>query len=474
MLDKKKVVKSISSMGLCSGVTAVISIVQLSMVARFLAPEDYGIFAIPNIIIGAGVAFLSGVPLGIIQRDDLKPIEMSSMQSWVYLVAAMLLIAVLFIGGGVALVTGLSDVYFLVVLMAATLLITSMGQMHRVWLRRELLMEKIAFANVAGAVVGVLIAVLLAWHGAGYWALAYAAVARVMVIMGLIRLRSGCPILPGASLADARPLLKFGLSRGLDQTLSQFTSKLDQVAIGSFLGQSSLGLYNVSSNVARRPVDLISPVLGSVMFPVYARLRRDSEQIQKVFDDSVRLLAVAMLSIAFLVSFMAPEIVNILLGPKWSAAIAILTVIPFYFSLILMEAPSRQMAQAAGFSGRLLSWNLSSGLLVFVFVVPGVYLNVDLRAIALLLVLCRLILYILSFVYLVPKSGVGWWLSLRSVFLRVVLPFALCLALWNFVLQSDGLCQRITFSIFSILLCCSLNLRLVFDIIQQVNSSNPK
>jgi O-antigen/teichoic acid export membrane protein len=250
--------------------------------------------------------------------------------------------------------------------------------------------------------------------------------------------------------------------------IGQFTSKLDQVAIGSFLGQSSLGLYNVSSNVARRPVDLIRPVLGSVMFPVYARLRSNSGQIQKAYDDSVQLLAIVMLSIAFCVSLMAPEIVNILLGSKWNAAIPILTVIPFYFSLILMETPSRQMAQAAGFSGRLLFWNLLSGVLIFSLIVAGVYLTSGLRVIAVLLVLSRLVLYALSFVFLVRSSGVLWWLSLRSTVLRVVLPFALCLGLWHLVLQSDGLYQRIAFAIGGVILCVALNGRRIVDLFQRL------
>ncbi len=464
MVDKRKIIKSVSSMGLCSGVTAVLSIVQLSIVARFLTPEDYGMFAIPNIIVGAASAFLVGVPLAIIQRDDFTVEEASSMQSWVYLVAVILLISVLIIGGAFSFVVGIPDTFFLVVLLAAGLFITSLEIMYRVRLRRELLMQKIALANLAGVVASVLVAVLLAWQGAGYWAIAYAAVVRAIVTMTLIRTTSGYEALPCASLADGRPFLKFGLSRGLDQMLGQFTSKLDQVAIGSFLGQSSLGLYNVSTNVARRPVDLIRPVLGSVMFPVYARLRSHSEQIQKAFDGSVQLLAMVMLSIAFCVSLMAPEIVNVLLGANWTAAIPILTVIPFYFSLAFMEAPNRQMAQAAGFSGRLLFWNLLSGVLIFSMIVPSVYFSSDLSVIALLLVLSRLILYALSFTFLVRGSGVLWWPSFLSAVFRVVLPFSSCLVLWHMMLQFDGLYQRIAFAIGGVVLCIVINWRRAVDL----------
>ena len=463
MMDKEKVMKSVSSMGLCSAITAVLSVVQLSIVARFLTPEDYGMFAISSIIVGAAGAFLAGVPLAIIQRDSFTEEEASSMQNWVYLVAVVLMAVVMLIGGVYSFLSERFEAFFLVALLAVNLLIVSMELMYRVWLRRRLLMQKIAFANVMGVIVSVLTAVLLAWHGAGCWAIAYAAVARTMVTMAFIRVKSGWVILPSASFSDGRPFLKFGLSRGVDQMLGQLTSKLDQIAIGSFLGQSSLGLYNVSSNVARRPADLVSPILGGVMFPVYARLRSNSGAIQEAFDASVQLLAIMMLSIAFCVSFMAPEIVNILLGERWSAAIPVLAVIPFYFSLIMMEAPCRQMAQAAGLSSRLLIWNLLSAFLIVSVIVPAVYLTSNLCAISTVLVLARLVLYMFSFVFLARGTGVLWLFPLKLVLFRVILPLAFSLWLWSFVLHYDGLYQRIIFAISAVMLCIILNLKWIFD-----------
>ena len=457
MVNKKKVINSVSSMGLCSGVTAVLSIVQLSIVARFLTPDDYGIFALANIIVGAAGAFLAGVPLAVIQRDTVSDEESGSMQNWVYLVALILMVTVVSLSGAYSYAVGIPEVRWVTCLLAVNLLVTAMALMHQVWLRRELVMQKIAYANVVAALFAAGTTVLLAWLGAGYWALAYAAVVRTLVVTIFIRAKSGWSVLPTRSMSAARPLLVFGLSRGLDQTLGQFTSKLDQLAIGSLMGQSSLGHYNVASNVARRPADLMNPVLGSVMFPVYARLKGNSAQISQAFSGSVQLLALIMLSIAVSVSLLASEIVSILLGAKWVDASPVLAVIAFYFALIMMELPCRQIAQAYGHSSRLLYWNLFSGLFILLGIVPGVLWRSDIVVVASGLVFARLLLYMVSFKILTSRTDFHGAGVLLTVVVRMILPLLMTLGLWYYMCVERAVEQRIVCLLCALSLLCVLN-----------------
>ena len=127
MIDKKKLISSVSSMGLYSGISVVLSIVQISIVTRFLTPEDYGIFAIPAIIVGAGDAFLAGVPLAIIKRDNFTYVQAASMQKWLYLIAASLMLILPIIALGVDLGTHFEEVFTLTLVMVCTLVITAAG-----------------------------------------------------------------------------------------------------------------------------------------------------------------------------------------------------------------------------------------------------------------------------------------------------------------------------------------------------------
>lgn len=470
MIDKKKIIKSVSSMGLCSGITTVLSIVQLSIVARFLTPEDYGIFAIPIIIVGVGGAFLAGVPLAIIQRDNFTAIQAASMQKWLYLIAAGFMLILPIVALGIAHYSGLQGVFALTLVLAITLIITATGLLHQVWLRRELRMEKIAMANVISAFLSALIAIALAWQGFGCWALVWATIVRALVDMIIIRMGSDLVSAERSTFVDAKPLLGFGFSRGTDQVLGQFTSKLDQIVIGSVMGTSTLGMYTVASNVARRPSDLLNPVLGSVLFPLYARMKESHVIMQEAYDVTHRVFSLIMLSVASLVSLFAEEIVHLLLGQNWLEVAPILAIIAFLFAFQMMEVPSKQVANSAGFSNRLLLWNLLSSLFLgsVLFITASLY--ADLSIIAFILVVGRVLLYLLSFYVLPHRAVTGASRLICKLFLLSVLPACLLSVLTQ--VFEFSLAGKIGLALLFLILLLLLNLKLIWKLYSKILVKN--
>jgi hypothetical protein len=153
--------------------------------------------------------------------------------------------------------------------------------------------------------------------------------------------------------------------------------------------------------------------------------------MQDAFDGSVQLLAIIMGTIAFCVSILSPEVVWLLLGPKWESASIILSVIPFYFAFLLMGVPVRQVVQASGRSNRLLFWNLFSSLGVVATIVPGVMFWQDLYYTSVLLVSAQLCLYMTSFFVLLRGTGVDGVGGLLNSVYRVMFPYLACLLVWH-------------------------------------------
>lgn len=467
MVDKKKVIKSVSSMGMCSGITAALSILQLTIVARFLTPEDYGVFAIPNIIVGTGSAFLAGVPLALIQRSVVTEQQVAAMQKSLYLIALLLsgvLPAFAFI---VSSFSGVWDIFVLTLGLSVTLLITALGLLHQVWIRRELQMEKIALANVMGVAVGVMTAIYFAWQGFGCWALVFAAVSRELVVLMLIRQSSILEIPRQSNLAEVKPLLGFGLSRGTDQVLGQFTSKLDQLAVGAAMGAASLGIYTVASNVARRPSDLLRPVLGSVLFPLYAKLK-SSHEVYAACEMSLGILSFVMLAVASLVALFSSEIVYILLGQSWAEVSPVLGAISYSFAFQMMEVPAKQVVNAAGLSNRLLLWNVFTAVVValILMVVASNYPNLTIVALA--MVFAKLVLYLISFYVLLSKAAVrAWGLMLRSLFCGIMPSSVFIAVVKHMNLSIGGKCVAgVTFCVLLLL----LNLKLAKQVYSKILS----
>jgi lipopolysaccharide exporter len=424
VLDKKKIMRSVSSMGLCSGVTAVLSIVQLSFTARFLSPDDYGMIVIPSVIVGAFNVFLIAIPLGLIQRDLISNKDSGAIHRRVLLVGGGMYAFLLLINCLFFFVSGGLEFFIVLLALGLQLLVTSLVITYQVLLRRDMLMQHVAMAQVLSVVFGCVIAMLFAYLGAGFWALIYAALGRSIVAAVYMRLKSTHSFGPsdrGLS-PQGREMLRFGVSRGVDHVLGQFTSKVDQLVISGAMGQAAVGVYSVSSNVARRPSDLIRPIVGSVMFPMYARLRSDRSRYNRVFSDTVMLLGMLMVCIATSVSMLAPEVVYLLLGERWQSATPVLSVIPFYFAFMLIGVPCNEAAIANGKTRRLIVWNVTNAATLGVFLLVAIVLYDSLFLVALTAVAVRVFALLFAFPCLLGGSGLLWFDPVLRLCLCVLLP----------------------------------------------------
>ena len=475
MIDKKKIIKSVSSMGVCTGITAVLSVVQLSIVARFLTPSDYGFIVIPSVIIGALGVFLMAIPLGLIQREQLSDDQVGSMHQYTMYIGCVLFALVLLAGGALYRIYGERELLYVLLALGVQLLVLSLEITPRMLFRRDMRMEYIATAKVLSAVIGCVVAVVIAYCGGGYWALVYAALARTILSAIYIRVKSDHDLIPGiAGVRAARGMLGFGVSRGIDQVLVQFTGKIDQIVISGMMGQAAVGLYNVSSNVARRPIDLIQPVMASVMFPLYARLRLDRAKFSAFFSDTVAVISLVIMSVATCVSMLAPEVVGLLLGARWQSAVPIVTVIPFYFAFILIGVPCSEVAIASAKTTRMIVWSiLNAGLLGLVLLLVVNFVD-GLLPVVIAAVALRLILLLGAFPYMLCGSGISWGRPMLRLCLRVLIPvlcfYGIIYSCWGLEVSSAPFGARILVLVLFLLVLMIVNAKCMYDIIRSLIS----
>lgn len=422
-LEKAKILRSVSSMGMLSISSGLLSIVQLSVLARYLDPKEFGLFALINIPVSTFNAFLAGLPLGVIQRKEVSDKELGAVHHSVMLAAFSMSGACILIAYFISIANSNASIVPLATLLSLMLMITSLGLTHQVWLRRELKMEVFANASILGSVVGVVAAIWMAMKGFGVLALIYSALIRSTIIALYVRWCSGLSLNHFRPLNCVRPFAGFGVSRGVDQSIGQFSNRIDQMMVGLTFGTSALGLYTVASNVSRKPSDLINPVVGGVLFPLFAKTQDCAKNTELFYEASLKLLALIALSVAFGCSVFSYEVVVLLLGDQWLEAVPYLKIIPFVFAFLLMESPHKQIANARGASNHLLIWNIVSALLIGLVVLVVYVIGFGMIAVAWALLFARFTLYLIAPVFLVRKRFELWWEVVVSVLFRVLTPF---------------------------------------------------
>lgn len=311
---------------LSGAVTGGVQVLQFVLLAWLLAPEDFGLVSMALVAVGLAQMLADlGVGAAIIQRQQDAANDLSSLY-WLNIFAGAVLFCVVFaaapLGARLFAEPRLTE---LIRLAAASLLIIPIGQQFEVLLQRDLRFRRLAGIEVAGAAVGLLVALSVALSGGGASSLVWAQLASSATKAALLA-TAGFRHHRVRFAFDPRRVgayLRFGLYQIGERFVNFAIARIDVVLIGRFLGADALGVYTLACQLVLAPLTRINPVLTRVAFPVFAR-RQANEQLRSGYTELVRLLAIVVFPILVGLALTASVAVPVVLGEKWAESAAII------------------------------------------------------------------------------------------------------------------------------------------------------
>jgi len=93
------------------------------------------------------------------------------------------------------------------------------------------------------------------------------------------------------------------------------------------LPSAAVGLYSVSLHVATLPMQKIMSIVNQVALPAVARLQSDMPRLRRRVIEASRLMTFFSVSTMWGLSAVAPEFVDVVMGPSWAGAVYPLQVI---------------------------------------------------------------------------------------------------------------------------------------------------
>jgi teichuronic acid exporter len=110
-----------------------------------------------------------------------------------------------------------------------------------------------------------------------------------------------------------------GLRTG-ENVLWYLYSSADVLIIGKLLGPHTLGIYSLARYVAALPVDRLAQVINPIALPAFARLQHKRAESLHYLQMVMRLLGFLSFPIFMGMAATAPQIVAVVLGPRWIEA----------------------------------------------------------------------------------------------------------------------------------------------------------
>jgi O-antigen/teichoic acid export membrane protein len=303
-----------------SAVTLSLGFVRAVLLARLLAPEQFGVVALAAVFVNI-LAQLRALSLSLAIVHHPAPDEATYRTYFslsVGLAAGSVALFIPLIPSVAGFYPAMPGLGWVMLALAGVDILTTVALAQDGLLTRGMHFRTIAGADVCAATAMTVCAPVLAWAGWGPWALVAeptsGLVARTLYVW--VRAPAVRPRF-GWQPAAARWLWNYGRPSWLAANLDYVLMRFDDFWVGTVLGNTALGLYSRAFEFAHYPRRLVATPLGNVFLPALARLRGDRRRLSHAY---VRLLSV-MVRVAFwfvpLFVLAAPEFIRVLLGERW-------------------------------------------------------------------------------------------------------------------------------------------------------------
>ncbi len=256
------------------------------------------------------------------------------------MLAALLALIVALIAGSVAaliyLILGYQNISLLVALFAIWILISPYATAQSAILIRNGRLKAVAFSEIAGELIGLVIAVMMLYADFGAASLVCGRIFAQGTQVLICNYITGS--LPTARLT--RPVItefaNFSFLILSTRIIGQGRNALTVFLIGAFFSPAGVGFYRAAQRLAGAAQELLSAPAIAVTWSLFRRIsdRHDDincpdakADLQKVLEWTVPLLVGIAAPIYIGVSIMSDEILMILLGEAWIPAAPILSIL---------------------------------------------------------------------------------------------------------------------------------------------------
>lgn len=308
-----------------SGIDLFLQFVTLTILARLLTPEDFGLVAMVTPFIWF-ISNFGDLGLGAAVLQQTRLTEGQASAAFRVSLLAGLSFAAFFLAASPLLGWFYSDprVVPLAAVLSLVFVFSSLTAVQRALLRRALQYRALFRAQVAASTMGSVAAVALAVAGAGYWALAARVLAAPFIYAIVIWMSSRW--LPSRPVWDSitKGLLRFGGYSVGGSLLNGFAGQSDNVLIGWRYGSAALGPYALAYRLFFLPIQQFTWPIAVVMVPAMSRLKEEPERLRKWYTDLLRFMTLVAFPPLFSLVICADDVVRVVAGPQWHESSQIL------------------------------------------------------------------------------------------------------------------------------------------------------
>lgn len=347
----------------------VVQLAVMLVLARLLVPEDFGLIAM--LVVFTSVATLladSGLGWALIQRGRSDDDEETTVFIFSFATAALAAGLVWLAAPVIVRFYRQPELAELIPVMAMVIPLTVLALVPDALLARDLEFRARAKAEAAASTTAGIVAIVLAWHGAGVWSLVWMPIVLATIRAPLLWSSTGWRPRGRFSWKALRRLFGFGGYLMASNLIDAISIRLQSMLLGRIFDARVLGYYTLAQHTEQAPTTFVASLLNRVGLPVLSSVANEPEKLQEAFRRALRLSLFLFAPIMIGIAVAARPLVLLVYGPEWGPTAPILAVLAVGSSLWPLHVLNLAAISALGRSDLVLRLNVIKKVLMILLV----------------------------------------------------------------------------------------------------------
>ena len=343
------------------------------ILSHLLKPTDFGIVTFVQIFaIFFNTVVSATIPTAIIQNKKLTEKDYGVVFNYTALIG--LVIALIFGGLGYVFASFMHNPIYIPVTwcMALLVVIDGLDGVPQGIMLKEKRFKAIAVRQILAVLLGAIFGISAAFLGAGLYALILVLVIPQIVFLIFSMLSTKIAYTTSFDPRSIKKVIGFIGYQSNFSIVNYFYRNLDNLLVGKVLGSQALGYYSKSYQLLNYPVGLFLGVINPVLQPVLSDFERDVAYIRDTYLKLSEILALIAVPLSVFMILNAGDIIYLLFGPQWTAAIHPLSILSYSIWAQMLA----QMMPSIWQSRNLSRLQMRNGFISFIVIASAIVLGI--------------------------------------------------------------------------------------------------
>lgn len=331
------------------GGNAVVQMAVQVVMARLLAPEQFGALAVMLVFVSLGnVIVQSGLNTALIQSPEADDADFSTV-FWMSLAVSVALYAAIFLAApSVAAFYAMSGIVWPLRALGLLLVVGAYNSVQVAKVTRDLQMRKVFRATMASVIFSAVSGIGAAVAGAGLWALVAQQLSYQLVNCVVLAFQVDWKPRMVFRAERARELFGFGWRLLASGLLEQGYQSLADLVVGKRFSPARLGLVSQGKKYPQAVGSMLDGSIQPVMLSAVSRVQDDRARVKRLVRRALKTSTFLIAPAMTLFACCAPSLVPALLGPQWAEAVPFMQVYCMVYALLPIHTTNLQALNGMG------------------------------------------------------------------------------------------------------------------------------